>query len=72
MTPIRDDFDAGSRARWKEADAILYVTDNRFPTEAGSMLPQMSVARRSRVTSLRGGRVARTFVVTLLESRART
>lgn len=73
MTPIRDDFDAWEpRARWKEADAILYVTDNRFPTEAASMLPQMSVARRSRVTSLRGGRVARTFVVTLLESRART
>jgi len=32
----------------------------------------MSVARRSRVTFFRGGRLARVFLVTLLESRARS
>jgi len=73
LTPIRDDFDVWEpRARWQEADKIIYVTDNRFPEDPAKALPGMSVARRSRVTFFRGGRLARVFLVTLLESRARS
>ncbi|WP_394829556.1 ArnT family glycosyltransferase [Pendulispora albinea] len=72
-TPIRDDFDTWEpRARWQSADKVLFVTDNRFDPDLRAILPNHSVARRSRVTVLRDGRIARTFIVTLLESRARS
>ena len=72
-TPIRDDFDTWEpRSHWQNADKVLFVTDNRFDTDVRTILPNHAVARRSRVTVLRSGRIARTFTLTLLESRARS
>jgi hypothetical protein len=72
-TPIPDDFDAWSpRATWRNADKILYVTDARFDADPTKLLPDRAVGRRSRVTVLRGGRVARVFTLTLLERSARS
>jgi hypothetical protein len=71
-TPIPDDFDTWTpRATWKKADKILYVTDTRFDADPAKLFPDRNVARRSRITILRGGRVARTFTLSLLERSAR-
>ena len=72
-SPIRDDFDTWEpRSRWQNADKVLFVTDNRFEVDAHAILPNHNVARRSRITVLRGGRISRSFTVTLMESRARS
>jgi hypothetical protein len=68
-TPVEDDFDRWwPRARWHNADAIVWVTDTRFGPP-----PQLSAyqtARTSHVRILRGGRVVRTFTIALLTRRA--
>jgi len=72
-TPIRDDFDTWEpRTRWQHADKVLFVTDNRFDVPSQTILPDFAVAGHSRVTVLRDRRIARTFVLSLLESRARS
>jgi hypothetical protein len=68
-TPVRDDFDDWwPRARWREADVIVWVTDARFgpPPE----MPTHALVRVQRVTIQRGGRVARVFTVAVLSRRA--
>lgn len=71
MTPIRDDFDDWyPRATWKEADTILFVTDNRFDVDLEKAFPDRVIVRRAHTTVLRGGRVARTFSLVLLSQRA--
>jgi Dolichyl-phosphate-mannose-protein mannosyltransferase len=71
MTPVRDDFDDWQpRSTWENADTILFVTDNRFDEDLGKMFPDRTVAKRSHTTVLRGGRIARTFSLVLLQRRA--
>ncbi len=71
MTPVRDDFDDWQpRDTWQDADTILFVTDNRFEVDLAKAFPDRVVAKRSHTTVLRGGRVARTFSIILLQRRA--
>jgi hypothetical protein len=68
-TPIGDDFDRWwPRSLWRSADAIVWVTDTRFGPPP--QLAFYSTTRTSHVRILRGGRVVRTFTVTLLTRRA--
>ncbi len=71
-TPIPDDFDTWEpRSRWQHADEILFVTDNRFEVDVAKMFPDHEVSGHTRVSTIRGGRVARVFSLTLLSIRAR-
>jgi hypothetical protein len=68
-TPLADDFDGWwPRARWRNADAIVWVTDTRFGPPP--QLPAYQTARTSHVRILRGGRIVRTFTIALLTRRA--
>jgi hypothetical protein len=68
-TPVRDDFDGWyPRARWRKADAIVWVTDERFGTPPP--MPDYAVARFRRVHIRRGGREVRVFTVLVLLRRA--
>ncbi len=61
-TPIRDDFDGWwPRERWRNADAIVWVTDDRFgpPPE----LPLHALFSLRKVRIKRGDRVVRTFTI---------
>ena len=70
-TDHKTDFDGWAPpSRWKHADAIVFVTDDRMPVDASALVPGFHLERSTRVTLLRGGRVARTFKVSLLERRA--
>ncbi|HEX7663721.1 MAG TPA: hypothetical protein VF407_04395, partial [Polyangiaceae bacterium] len=70
-TPIRDDFDDWQpRPTWQNADTILFVTDNRFDVDLEKTFPDRVVVRRAHTTVLRGGRIARTFSLVLLQKRA--
>lgn len=70
-TPIPDDFDTWyPRAKWQQADTILFVTDNRFDVDLGKAFPDRVVVKRAHVTIPRGGRIARTFSLVLLSQRA--
>jgi hypothetical protein len=70
-TPIPDDFDGWlPREEWRNAERVLYLTDNRFPSDGASELPGHVQAARSRVRVLRGGRTARVFELFLYERRA--
>jgi hypothetical protein len=70
-TPIPDDFDLWlPREQWRKAERVLYLTDNRFPGDGASELPEHVQAARSRVRVLRGGRTARVFELFLYERRA--
>ena len=65
------DFDDwASPARWRRADAIVFVTDDRMRVDPETLLPAFHTERSSHVTILRGGRVVRVFQLTLLEKRA--
>ena len=76
-TPVRDDFDTWwPRAEWKEADAIIWVSDARFEPwpEIPSYAPLLAtyVPLRSRDVRIdRAGRVVRVFTITVLARRAR-
>ncbi len=73
MTPIRDDFDDWQpRPTWQNADMILFITDNRFPVDLEKAFPDRVVVRRAHTTVFRGGRIARTFSLVLLQQRAGT
>jgi hypothetical protein len=70
-TPVQDDFDrCYPRAKWQDADTLLFVTDNRFDVDVGALVPTHVEGRRRLVTVLRGGRTARVFVVHVLTRRA--
>ena len=71
MTKIRDDFDDWlPRASWQKADKILYVSDNRFEEDPTKVFPDRAASRRARASVFRGGRLARTFTMTLFEGAA--
>ncbi len=64
-TEIPDDFDRWvPRDRWKSAQTIIWVTDQRFPS--GMPEGRHTIDRR-RLTTFRGGRLARTFEFTVLD-----
>jgi hypothetical protein len=75
-TPVRDDFDDWwPRSAWREADAIVWVSDTRFEpwTDARSYAPLLSshVPLHEREIRIeRDGRTVRVFTVTLLGRRA--
>ena len=69
-TPVRDDFDGWlPREKWRAADTVLFVTDNRFPTDGASELPLLSRYSQSKVSTVRGGRTARVFQLYLYARR---
>jgi hypothetical protein len=68
-TPVPDDFDGWlPRSRWRQAGAIVWVTDARFPP--APVLPGYAVVAVNGVRVERGGRVVRTFSVITLARRA--
>jgi hypothetical protein len=70
-TDGRTDFDDWApSAKWKQADVIVFVTDDRMPVDPQTLIPSFYVERTSRVSVLRGGRIVRTFRLSLLEKRA--
>ncbi len=69
-TDARSDFDDWApRARWEHADAIIFVTDDRMPMDPAKIAPNFFVERTERVSVLRGGRIMRTFRLSLLQKR---
>jgi hypothetical protein len=69
--PIRDDFSTWlPRAAWEQADQLLFVTDGRYPVDLDARFPHRFAAREWSVPFARGGRLVRTFKVTLLLPRA--
>ncbi|HVJ93879.1 MAG TPA: hypothetical protein VM580_29015 [Labilithrix sp.] len=69
-TPIPDDFDRWlPRDRWRRADHVLFVTDNRFPGDGSEQLPHLVRNSQSRVRILRGGRTVRVFELYLYSRR---
>ena len=70
-TPIKDDFDGWvPREKWRAADKVLYVTDNRFPGNGASELPGHVVASEHTTRVYRAGRPARTFAFYLYTRQA--
>lgn len=70
-TPIPDDFDGWvPRQQWREAEHVLFVTDNRFPGDGAEQLPAHVKAAQSRIRILRAGRTARIFELSLYERHA--
>ncbi len=70
-SPMKDDFDGWvARSQWRHASQVLFVTDNRFPTDGASELPELVRTAQSRVRLLRGGRTARIFEFFLYDRRA--
>jgi len=70
MTDTPSDFDDWApRREWQHADVIVFVTDDRMPLDADALFGTLHTELSSRVTILRGGRIARTFRLTLLEKR---
>lgn len=69
-TPIKDDFDRWyPRDEWRKADHVLWVTDARFPGDGAEQLPRHVKVAEKTVEVRRGGRVARTFVLSLYSRR---
>jgi hypothetical protein len=77
LTPQGDDWDAWyPRSKLNDARIILFVSDDRFPddrfpNDLKSHFPRHAVSSRSRLHTFRGGRLARTFTLTLLVRVAR-
>jgi hypothetical protein len=69
--PLRDDFDDWMpRSRWKAANVLLYVSDNRFPDpDYDRLFPDRALKRESRVSVVRGGKVTRSFTIAVLPLR---
>jgi hypothetical protein len=68
-TPIPDDFDGWwPRTRWRSADSIIWVTDERFPLPPP--LASHALFHVRRVHIKRGDRVVRTFTVAVWLRRA--
>lgn len=65
------DFDGWyPRSEWEKSDRILLVGDNRFDVDPAKVVPTHVATRVERVTVFRGGLLARTFRLTVLERRA--
>ncbi len=71
-TPVADDFDRWTpRAEWRNAEHVIFVTDNRYSTVDGAaQLPGHVQTGRSRVRVMRGGRSARVFELFMYDRRA--
>jgi hypothetical protein len=70
-TKIRDDFDGWlPREQWRHAERVLFVTDNRFPTDGSEQLPELTRTGQTRVRVLRAGRTARIFEFFMYDRRA--
>lgn len=70
-TEIPDDFDRWlPRTTWKNADQVLWVTDNRFANDGAKELPGHVVASQSTTRIYRAGREAREFRFLLYSRRA--
>jgi hypothetical protein len=70
-TPIPDDFDRWlPRSQWRNAEHVLFVTDNRYPGDGAEQLPALVKGAQSRVRVLRGGRTSRIFELYLYDRRA--
>jgi hypothetical protein len=70
-TPIEDDFDRWyPRSTWRRAETLVLVTDDRFETTPATSFPEHVVTREVKLDVFRGGRVARTFRIFVLERRA--
>ena len=73
VTPIADDFDTWlPRARWRNTETIIFVSDNRFDVDARKLFPDRVRTLRQKVTIVRGDRLGRVFVIDVLESRVRS
>ncbi len=69
-TEVPDDFDRWlPRASWRAAEHVLFVTDARFPEGGGGQLPDHVLVGRREITIRRGGRVTRTFTLSLFARR---
>jgi hypothetical protein len=67
-TPVQDDFDAWwPRARWRDADVVVWVRDTRFQPPS---LPAFSPLHEREVRVVRAGRTVRVFTITVLGRRA--
>ncbi len=65
------DFDGWyPRSEWEKSDRIILVTDNRFDVDTANVVSTHAPTRVERVTVFRGGQLARTFRLTVLEKRA--
>jgi hypothetical protein len=70
-TPIPDDFDDWlSRERWRAADVLLFVTDNRFDVDVREAFPNRVVTKERVIDVKRGGRVVREFKIRVLKREA--
>ncbi|HEX3770459.1 MAG TPA: hypothetical protein VHV30_06330, partial [Polyangiaceae bacterium] len=68
-TPVPDDFDAWwPRHAWHKADAIVWVTDDRFGP--APELPRHAPLSVRKVSIRRGGRVVRSFTIAVFTSLA--
>jgi hypothetical protein len=66
-----DDFSRWlPQSEWSRAPVVVYVTDDRFPTEPSRDFPGRDVARIESTQIYRGGRVVRTIRVARLERAA--
>jgi hypothetical protein len=64
------DFDEWlPRAAWQTHGRIVYVSDGRFPEEPD--FPEHALSSVQHVTALRGGKIVRTFTISLFDRRAR-
>jgi hypothetical protein len=69
-TPVPDDFDGWlPRPRWRAADHVVFVSDARFAVDPSRELPSHVLTDRRVVTIRRGGRVTRTFTLSLFARR---
>lgn len=67
-TPVRDDFDDWwPRDRWRTADVILWVSDERFGGPPD--LPTHATVQTREVPIERAGRTVRTFTISVLVRR---
>jgi len=70
-TDAPSDFDDWlPRAKWERSAIVVFVTDDRMPVDPTKLVPSFHLARTERVSLVRGGRIVRTFHVTLLEKLA--
>jgi Dolichyl-phosphate-mannose-protein mannosyltransferase len=68
-TPIRDDFDTWwPRERWRNAESIVWVTDDRFGPPP--VLPLHAVLSLRKIRIKRADRVVRTFTIAVFLRRA--
>jgi hypothetical protein len=70
-SPSGDDFARWYPAHtWAGATSILYVTDDRFPSNPAARFPDRAIASSERLLVYRGGRAVRTIRITRLERKA--